>query len=223
MRFEFGFILLISVSLMACNKQKSVQVPDAYKSMSECNQSSKIEELKFIDLEGDPYSVYWTDAAARTCPGPGYPRLMIRNPKVTQWIQIITVNITPPNKMPYIGPSWNLTGKKDEWTFLDVLPNKAEEKHMFYNDEPSPNFHDNPAWSGRHPNGRKWSGRLWGFTVTENAKLTPVLSLNWGFTNDPGEEKPRPIRPSTLSPSTWQHDKELLNQLISKWNIKNPF
>lgn len=61
--------------------------------MLRCDKTSHIVVNKLSDTKNNPHTLYWSDAASKECPGPGFPRIIVEHPKVKYWVQVIKANI----------------------------------------------------------------------------------------------------------------------------------
>lgn len=182
-------VVILLITIRVCSSflenrdiQPKVMTPVG---MIECDEKSKIEKTILKDTKGTDYTLYWTENAASTCPGPFFPRIVLEHPSVQFWVQIVHSNASY-ESLNGSTDGWmgQLPSDDDELVWLDIPKDHRAKKKPFYNSTPQGVFHDNPSW-GFLPEGSSlkrmfWRASLYGFP-TDSITEQPLVQLEWGF------------------------------------------
>ncbi len=180
--------------------------------MKACDESSAFEEVELRDFQREIYKVQWTVSAGEKCPGPKFPRIVLKNSKVNAYLHLVSVNTEVP---PNLGsdPSWNPWGLRFPWTFLDIGEDSRKNRNPFYSRGAV--FHDNPKWGTNY---MKWTGSIYGVKTTTNGSWSPVLGIGWGFAIK--NNRVMAVHPSSLNKNDWFRDFATFSKVLERWKRK---
>jgi hypothetical protein len=180
--------------------------------MALCDQESQHEKVSLRDFKHKPFLVQWSQAAPASCPGKGFPRIVLRHEEVDAYVHIVESNTESP---PHLKnePSWNPLQQSSPWIFLDLSEESRKAKVPFYSEGHV--FHDNPQWEAQELH---WQGFLYGLKKSKDGTYRPLLGFRWGFKIEAGKIKA--LRPSALSLESWREKRRILAAVLRAWGTR---
>lgn len=179
---------------------------------AECDESSKIEILKLRDFSGKDFEMQWSGAAGASCPGAGFPRLILQHSEVDDYVHSVVADVDTPREH-FKDSSWNPLNLKFPWIFVDLSQESRKQKSIFYTRGNT--FHDNPQWGSKS---LFWLGSLYGLKKEKAGSYRPVLGLSWGFVVNNG--RVQALNPEELSQRDWIKDIGVFNTLLQSWKLE---
>jgi hypothetical protein len=193
-----------------------------------CDLQGHKKDVNVKDWSGRRLEIHWTEHATRGCPGPDFPRIKVRDSRVSAFVHFVEVQ-NPPRMPSTSTRKWGEkldAGFRGRWLFLDVDPQARERQWPFYNTEfPSSYFHDNPLWQPLEATSqsRSWRGRLYGIQFHAEGGCQALWGVEWGFNQLPGKAIPVAIKPVRLDKAAWFQDEARLKKLEKDYCLRRSF
>lgn len=175
---------------------------------------------------GESHSISYLERAPSNCLSPGFPILWVSNSTPRKWIQVVHINVAPPQPSGEALAGLDLIPKKNDWTFVDISEENRKSGTPFYNQQFS-DYWDNPSWGcGPFQLGStveegkqlEWRASLFSVEV-DGMGIRPVGGIRWGYNLSPRGLEVSAERVTVETPASWNALRSHLKDAFGKWNF----